>query len=135
MLDMAKMFALYANDDRLTPEVRQLIDQSMLFNQHGTTRIRAGVALSLERAGLSLETLRQQGQLAIFDKTGLGGINSKGQRIAVNDLALIRLFDQQWIVAISAKNVKDVQAQSTKEAEKVIQQVVAAIFDELLKAR
>ena len=74
MLDMAKMFALYANDDRITPEVRQLIDQSMLFNQHGTTRVRAGVALSLERAGLSLENLRQQGQLEIFDKTGMGGI-------------------------------------------------------------
>lgn len=135
MLDMAKMFALYANDDRLTPEVRQLIDQSMLFNQHGTTRVRAGVALSLERAGLSLENLRQQGQLEIFDKTGMGGINSKGQRIAVNDLALIRLFGQQWVVAISAKNVKDVQSQSVKEAERVIQQVVAAIFDEVLKAR
>ena len=135
MLDMAKMFALYANDDRLTPEVRQLIDQSMLFNQHGTTRVRAGVALSLERAGLSLEDLRQQGQLEIFDKTGMGGINSKGQRIAVNDLALIRLFGQQWVVAISAKNVKDVQSQSVKEAERVIQQVVAAIFDELLQDR
>lgn len=135
MLDMAKMFALYANDDRLTPEVRQLIDQSMLFNQHGTTRVRAGVALSLERAGLSLEDLRQQGQLEIFDKTGMGGINSKGLRIAVNDLALIRLFGQQWVVAISAKNVKDVQSQSVKEAERVIQQVVAAIFDELLQDR
>lgn len=135
MLDMAKMFALYANDDRITPEVRQLIDQSMLFNQHGTTRVRAGVALSLERAGLSLEDLRQQGQLEIFDKTGMGGINSKGQRIAVNDLALIRLFGQQWVVAISAKNVKDVQSQSVKEAERVIQQVVAAIFDELLQDR
>ena len=135
MLDMAKMFALYANDDRLTPEVRQLIDQAMLFNQHGTTRVRAGVALSLERDGLSLEDLRQQGQLEIFDKTGMGGINSKGQRIAVNDLALVRLFDQQWVVAISAKNVKDVQSQSVKDAERVIQQVVAAIFDELLKDR
>ena len=135
MLDMAKMFALYANDDRLTPEVRQLIDQSMLFNQHGTTRVRAGVALSLERAGLSLEDLRQQGQLEIFDKTGMGGINSKGQRIAVNDLALIRLFGQQWVVAISAKNVKDVQSQSVKEAERVIQHVVAAMFDELLQDR
>lgn len=135
MLDMAKMFALYANDDRLAPEVRQLIDQAMFFNQHGTTRVRAGVALSLERDGLSLEDLRQQGQLEIFDKTGMGGINSKGQRIAVNDLALIRLFEQQWVVAISAKNVKDVQSQSVKEAERVIQQVVAAIFDELLKDR
>lgn len=135
MLDMAKMFALYANDDRLTPEVRQLIDQAMFFNQHGTTRVRAGVALSLERDGLSLEDLRQQGQLEIFDKTGMGGINSKGQRIAVNDLALVRLFDQQWVVAISAKNVKDVQSQSVKDAERVIQQVVAAIFDELLKDR
>ncbi len=135
MLDMAKMFALYANDDRLTPEVRQLIDQAMVFNQHGTTRVRAGVALSLERDGLSLEDLRQQGQLEIFDKTGMGGINSKGQRIAVNDLALVRLFDQQWVVAISAKNVKDVQSQSVKDAERVIQQVVAAIFDELLKDR
>ncbi len=135
MLDMAKMFALYANDDRLTPEVRQLIDQAMLFNQHGTTRVRAGVALSLERDGLSLEDLRQQGQLEIFDKTGMGDINSKGQRIAVNDLALVRLFDQQWVVAISAKNVKDVQSQSVKDAERVIQQVVAAIFDELLKDR
>lgn len=135
MLDMAKMFALYANDDRLTPEVRQLIDQAMFFNQHGTTRVRAGVALSLERDGLSLEDLRQQGQLEIFDKTGMGGINSKGQRIAVNDLALVRLFDQQCVVAISAKNVKDVQSQSVKDAERVIQQVVAAIFDELLKDR
>ena len=135
MLDMAKMFALYANDDRITPEVRQLIDQAMLFNQHGTTRIQAGIALSLERAGFSFDALRQQGQLEIFDKTGMGGINSKGQRIAVNDLALIRLFGQQWVVAISAKNVKDVQSQSVKEAERVIQQVVAAIFDEVLKAR
>lgn len=135
MLDMARVFAMYVNDERLTPEVRQLIDQAMLFNQHGTTRIQAGIALSLERAGFFFDALRQQGQLAIFDKTGLGGINSKGQRIAVNDLALIRLFGQQWVVAISAKNVKDVQSQSVKEAERVIQQVVAAIFDEVLKAR
>ena len=98
MLDMARVFAMYVNDERLTPEVRQLIDQAMLFNQHGTTRIQAGIALSLERAGFFFDALRQQGQLAIFDKTGLGGINSKGQRIAVNDLALIRLFGQQWVV-------------------------------------
>lgn len=51
MLDMARVFAMYVNDERLTPEVRQLIDQAMLFNQHGTTRIQAGIALSLERAG------------------------------------------------------------------------------------
>ena len=135
MLDMARVFAMYVNDERLTPEVRQLIDQSMLFNQHGTTRIQAGIALSLERAGFSFDALRQQGQLEIFDKTGMGGINSKGQRIAVNDLALIRLFGQQWVVAISAKDVKDEQAQSVKAEERVIQQVVAAIFDEVLKAR
>ena len=138
LFDMTQMMALYVNDKNLTPEVRQLIDSALWFSSSGADRIQAGVAASLEQVlkdSAAAEKLKQHGRYAVYDKTGLGGTNAQGQRIAVNDLALVRIDGQSWVVAACAKNIAGSKEQTIAASNKVLQQVVAAVFTELLAAQ
>lgn len=135
LFDMTQMMALYVNDKNLTPEVRQLIDSALWFSSSGAERIQAGVAASLEHVlkdSDAAEKLKQHERYAVYDKTGLGGTNTQWQRIAVNDLALVRIDGQSWVVAACAKNIAGSKEQTIAASNKVLQQVVAAVFTELL---
>lgn len=135
LFDMTQMLALYVNDKHLTPEVRQLIDSALWFSSSGAERIQSGVATSLEQVlkdSAAAEKLKQQGRYAVYDKTGLGGTNAQGQRIAVNDLALVRINEQSWVVAACAKNIVGEKEQTIAASNEVLQQVVATVFTELL---
>lgn len=129
--DMAKFFAIYLNDKDFDPEVRKVIDEGMFFAPSGKTRIQEGVRISLERSKLDLNKLKESGELELYNKTGLGGTNSRGERIAVNDLAYVRLHDEGFIIAAFASDIPGEKAVSVPTAEQVVQKVVALIFDYL----
>lgn len=65
----------------------------------------------------------------IYSRTGMGGINANGKRVAVNDLAYVEIDGHPFIVAVFTKNIGGDPASSIITAEEAIANSVEYIFD------
>ncbi len=104
--DVAQSYAIYLNDETLPSDLRHFLDETMLFAPTGAERIQQG----LRRALSELATDYEQEQalfktLRVFDKTGTGGMNEAGRRIAVNDMAFISYEGKPYILVVLVKNI------------------------------
>lgn len=126
--DMAKSIALYAQDTTLSDELKSYLDECMLFAATGANRIQKGIKDSIAKVddqGESFRTLR------IFDKTGSGGTNKDGRRIAVNDAAFVSYEGKPYVIVVFVKDIAGDASKTMAKGEELIQKTTTLVFDYL----
>lgn len=117
-LGAVRLLRAFAEDNLIDPVFKQQILSAMLFAPTGSKRIQAGVK----------EVFADSAQLQVFDKTGTGAF-LKGKRIAVNDLAMIKVDGKTFYLSVFYKDIPD--AKNYEGIEEHMQQLVAVLFNGL----
>ncbi len=127
--ELAQSYAVYLNDTELPVQLHRFLDDTMLFPPTGTDRIQCGV----QRTIAELADSKEQEQalfktLRIFDKTGTGGLNEAGKRIAVNDLAYINYEGKPYVLAVLVKNIPGTAQSSSEDGARALRKSARVAF-------
>lgn len=127
--DIAHSYAVYLNDLSLPQELRSFLDETMLFVPTGVDRIQSAVKRTLSEYATSYQQEQEIFRtLRIFDKTGLGGMNEQGERIAVNDLAFISYEGKPYILSVTIKNIAGTPESSVHDGAMALRKSARVAF-------
>lgn len=127
--DIAHSYAVYLNDPSLPQELRSFLDETMLFVPTGADRIQHAVKLTLSEYATSYQQEQELFRtLRIFDKTGMGGMNEYGERIAVNDLAFISYEGKPYILSVTIKNIAGTPESSVRDGAMALRKSARVAF-------
>ena len=127
--DIAHSYAVYLNDLSLPQELRSFLDETMLFVPTGADRIQHAVKRTLSEYATSYQQEQELFRtLRIFDKTGMGGMNEHGERIAVNDLAFISYEGKPYILSVTIKNIAGTPESSVRDGATALRKSARVAF-------
>lgn len=126
---LAQSYAVYLNDTKLPIQLHRFLDDTMLFAPTGADRIQRGINRTLSELAVSNEQEQELFKsLRIFDKTGTGGLNEAGKRIAVNDMAYINYEGKPYILVVLVKNISGTAKSSAQDGELALRKASRVAF-------
>ncbi len=123
LYESAKLMGTYFQDDKISHEVRNFIDDIMYFNVSSQKTIQKGVRNALRN---EIDSSR----LRIFSREGVGGfMEGPGHLSVVSDLAYIEWKGHHLVMAVSVRNIKGTPSRAQRIAEKTIAYTARALME------
>lgn len=126
LYDTAKLYATYLVDSSISTPLRNAMDDIMYFNVEDREAIQKGVRNSIRR-----DSQDDIFTLKIYSREGRGGINSKGLRTVVSDMALVEYKDDRYIILIALRDIGGNEQKNLRTAENAIAFTSKILFDYL----